>query len=107
MGHVTLERERKYELGGRGALPELERVPGPPAGSAAVDWREVEVELAERTDSELLDKIESTLLRSGLTRSASGSKLGRVLEVEPRHPAPITHKSRAGDVVLAYLREQA
>jgi CHAD domain-containing protein len=110
VAHISTARRRRRLLDGGGqVLAEVtdDRVTGQPTGSAAVDWREIEVELAEQTDAELLDKIEARLLRSGLTRSASGSKLGRVLEVEPDRPAPITRKSSAGDVVLAYLREQA
>jgi CHAD domain-containing protein len=76
----------------------------------AVSWREVEVELAEHGQVELLDRIERQLLAVGVQRSGYGFKLSRLLAEElsapPAVPEP-TAGSSAGDVVLAYLREQA
>ena len=76
----------------------------------AVSWREVEVELAEHGQVELLDRIERELLAVGVQRSGYGFKLGRVLAEElsapTTTPEPTAHSS-AGDVVVAYLREQA
>jgi CHAD domain-containing protein len=76
----------------------------------AASWREVEVELAEHGQVKLRDRIERQLLKVGAQRSASGSKLGRLLAEElsahPAAPQPDT-ASPAGDVVLAYLRGQA
>ncbi|MGB8994551.1 MAG: CYTH and CHAD domain-containing protein [Pseudonocardiaceae bacterium] len=76
----------------------------------AVSWREVEVELAEHGPVELLDRIERRLLDVGVRRSAYEFKLGRLLADElsaaPAAPEP-TARSSAGEVVLAYLREQA
>jgi CHAD domain-containing protein len=85
-----------------------DRVSGQRTGrrSAATGWREIEVELAESTDAGMLDEVEALLERSGLNRSASSSKLGRVLELDRDRPAPIGRTSTAGEVVVAYLREQ-
>jgi CHAD domain-containing protein len=109
IAQITTNRRRRRLLDRNGrVLAEVtdDLVSGKPRGAKAVGWREVEVELAERTDSRMLDTIEEHLLRSGLRRSASGSKLGRVLEVEPDHPDPLGAKSNAGEAVLAYLRGQ-
>jgi CHAD domain-containing protein len=73
-------------------------------------WAEIEVELAEHGTREVLDRIEARLSRAGVHRSASASKLGRVLadRVPPAPPAPAAAPgATAGDVVLAYLAEQA
>lgn len=71
-------------------------------------WREVEVELVGG-DQALLDAVSACLEFAGLTRSASASKLQRVLgDLVPgqlQRPK-LTSRSRAGDVVLAHLREQ-
>src|SRR6185503_1051989 len=59
---------------------------------------------------EVLDRIEEALLRAGVQRSASASKLGRVLadRVPPAPPRPVADPTAtAGDVVLAYVTEQA
>lgn len=78
---------------------------------AAAAWSEVEVELADDGDPAFLDRVEKTLRKAGLRRSASASKLARALaETSPSRPpasrpepAPPT---TAGDHVLAYVREQ-
>lgn len=82
----------------------IARREGGPAG--AVGWREIEVELAEGTSPEVLDQVEELLLGSGLRRSSSGSKLGRVLDVSAGRPRRPGRKSTAGEVVMAYVREQ-
>ena len=74
------------------------------------EWAEIEVELAEHGTREVLDRIEETLSRAGVHRSGSASKLGRVLadRIPPAPPRPVAApKATAGDVVLAYLAEQA
>ncbi|WP_236794254.1 CYTH and CHAD domain-containing protein [Amycolatopsis sp. GM8] len=69
-------------------------------------WSEVEVELAAGGPS-LADAVEARLRDAGITRSASPAKVARVLGV-PRRMAPeLDRESTAGEVVLAYLREQA
>ena len=59
---------------------------------------------------EVLDRIEDALLRAGVHRSASASKLGRVLaeRFPPGPPRPVAGPdATAGEVVLAYCGEQA
>ncbi|MEU4802792.1 CYTH and CHAD domain-containing protein [Actinosynnema sp. NPDC023587] len=70
-------------------------------------WREIEVELGERGDRAMLDLVEGRLAEVGITRSTSSAKLTRLLagRITPKPPVPERGKS-AGDVVLAYLREQ-
>jgi CHAD domain-containing protein len=75
-----------------------------------LEWAEIEVELAGKGTPEVLDRIEEALLRAGVQRSASASKLGRVLadRVPPAPPRPVADPTAtAGDVVLAYVTEQA
>jgi CHAD domain-containing protein len=83
---------------------------GTGADTDARTWAEIEVELAEHGTSETLDRIEDALVRAGVRRSASSSKLGRVL-AERLPPVPdrraVGPESSAGEVVLAYLDEQA
>ncbi|WP_433269464.1 CHAD domain-containing protein [Actinosynnema sp. CS-041913] len=71
-------------------------------------WREIEVELGERGDTALLDRVEERLAQAGIVRSTSSAKLTRLLagRLAPEPPAPEPGKT-AGGVVLAYLREQA
>ena len=73
-------------------------------------WAEIEVELAEHGGADALDRIEEVLAAAGVHRSASASKLGRVLAdrvpAPPQRPVADADAS-AGDVVLAYLAEQA
>jgi len=80
------------------------------ASTSALRWREVEVELAGHGDPGLLDRVERRLLKAGVRRSDARSKLARVLG--ERLPAPastprLDRKTPVGEVVLAYLREQA
>jgi CHAD domain-containing protein len=96
--------------------------------TTAVSWREVEVELGEHGQVELLDRIERELLEIGAHRSASGSKLGRLLADQlaaapdgdsTKDPAknsskgsgksgkPKVKRGSAGEAVLAYLGAQA
>lgn len=72
-------------------------------------WREIEVELGAEGDLRLLKKADAVLRKSGVRPSASSSKLARALgDRIPRQPAPDRGaKATAGDVVVAYLREQA
>ena len=85
------------------------------AGGTGVDadplrWAEIEVELAERGTSDVLDRIEEVLAGAGVARSGSGSKLGRVLadRIPDAPPRPVAGpEASAGEVVLAYLAEQA
>ncbi len=80
------------------------------ASTSGMSWREVEVELGEHGDPELLDRVERRLLEAGVRRSDARSKLARVLDERLPTPAPaprLGRKATAGEVVLAYLREQA
>jgi CHAD domain-containing protein len=109
VARISTARQRRQLLDGGGqVLAEVtdDLVNGQPTGRRPTGWREVEVELAEQADAALLDRIESFLLGSGLTRSSSRSKLGRVLEVQPDQPAPLRRGSTAGEAVMAYLHEQ-
>ncbi|MEV1116478.1 CYTH and CHAD domain-containing protein [Actinosynnema sp. NPDC049800] len=77
-------------------------------GSPVDSWREIEVELGERGDVALLDRVEARLADAGITRSTSSAKLGRLLADRIATTTPLTTSGKsAGDVVLAYLREQA
>ncbi|MEV0678002.1 CYTH and CHAD domain-containing protein [Actinosynnema sp. NPDC050436] len=78
------------------------------ADESVDSWREIEVELGEGGDRALLDQVERRLTEAGITRSTSSAKLTRLLagRLAPEPPAPKRGKT-AGDVVLAYLREQA
>jgi CHAD domain-containing protein len=83
------------------------------AETAPLRWRELEVELGEHGRRELLDRIERKLLRAGVRRSGTSSKLARVLagrlDEQPR-PAGSGKRRRpgsAGAVVLDYLRAEA
>jgi CHAD domain-containing protein len=76
----------------------------------AVSWSEVEIELAPDEPPELLDRLEAELARAGIHRSASSSKLGRLLAGRLPPPAPRPRAdagSTAGAAVLAYLVAQA
>ena len=80
------------------------------SSTSGMAWREVEVELGGHGDVELLDRVERRLLEADVRRSDARSKLLRVLG--DRLPASKPAKrpgrtSRVGDVVVAYLREQA
>ncbi|HEY2206971.1 MAG TPA: CYTH and CHAD domain-containing protein [Pseudonocardia sp.] len=82
--------------------------------TSALSWREVEVELGEHGEAGLLDRIERELVRGGVRRSGSRSKLGRVLGdqlIERRAAARAGRTDlkpgSAGEAVLDYLRAQA
>jgi CHAD domain-containing protein len=82
------------------------------AGQAAEShWREVEIELTGG-DRKMLDAADELLRRSGMRPAANSAKLERVAGVqartsrEPTGPK-LSSSSRAGDVILAYLAEQA
>ncbi|PSL56775.1 CHAD domain-containing protein [Saccharothrix carnea] len=81
------------------------------ADDSPVDsWREIEVELGERGDVALLDRVEARLADAGISRSTSSAKLTRLLAdrmATTTPPKPKAPAKSAGDVVLAYLREQA
>jgi hypothetical protein len=75
-----------------------------------MSWREVEVELGGDGVRDLLDRVERRLFEAGVRRSDARSKLARVLG--DRLPAPVPapppgRKAGVGEVVGAYLREQA
>ncbi|WP_416973276.1 CHAD domain-containing protein [Streptomyces sp. 4F14] len=54
-------------------------------GTGAVQWSEIEVELADGADPALLDQVEKRLRKAGVRRSKSVSKLARALaETAPR-----------------------
>ncbi len=87
-------------------------VGGASGGTDTARWTEVEVELAEGADPGVLDALEPHLSKAGLSPSDAPSKLARALAelgLEERAAAepPSSDGGRAGDHVLAYLREQA
>ena len=81
------------------------------AGAEPGKWREIEVELGPDADPGLLDQVERELTAAGVRRSESSSKVSRALGATPKAPAHPTEtlraKSGVGDVVLAYVGEQA
>ena len=83
----------------------------PADGSAATAWDEIEAELVTGGPG-LLDAIDRQLRQAGARPAASKTKLQRALA--GRLPAaaagqepPLTKRSPAGEVVLAYIRDQA
>jgi CHAD domain-containing protein len=114
VAHLLTTRRRWQLVDGRGELlAEVveDVVTGQTTGEGATveAWREIEVELGSAGDHRLLDAVEERLADAGIVRSSSASKLSRLLagRLGPADPAPrITRRSSAGDVVLAYLREQ-
>ncbi len=114
VAHLLTTRHRWQLVDGRGELlAEVveDVVTGQTTGEGATveAWREIEVELGPAGDHRLLDAVEERLADSGIVRSSSPSKLSRLLadRLGPDDPAPrITRRSSAGDVALAYLREQ-
>jgi len=80
------------------------------SSTSGMAWREVEVELGGHGDADLLDRVEGRLLEADVRRSDARSNLLRVLgdrlpaSKPPKRPG---RRSRLGDVVVAYLREQA
>ena len=80
------------------------------ASTSGMVWREVEVELGGDGDPVLLDRVERRLLEAGVRRSDARSKLARVLGERLPAPVPVPRlgrKATVGEVVLAYLHEQA
>jgi CHAD domain-containing protein len=78
------------------------------ARTRAESWREVEVELGERGQVKLLDRIERKLLKGGALRSKSASKVGRLLAPDvPAAPMSPVKPGSAGAAVLDYLSSQA
>ncbi|MDH2391504.1 CYTH and CHAD domain-containing protein [Streptomyces sp. HNM0663] len=81
-------------------------------GGRVAEWDEIEVELADGTETAFLDAVDKKLRKAGIEPAASPSKLARALaETAPegeRPPAPQRppRPRTAGDHVLAYLREQ-
>jgi CHAD domain-containing protein len=69
-------------------------------------WREVEVELGSAGSTGLLDKTEENLRHAGFRRAKAASKLSRVLGAGPREPKRLRAKAKAGEAVMAYLRDQ-
>ncbi|MCW2506200.1 MAG: hypothetical protein JWO79_4484 [Actinomycetia bacterium] len=69
-------------------------------------WSEAEVELVGG-DPGLLDEIEDVLAAAGIQRAASPSKLAQLLgDRLPSPPPKAAKRSSAGEVAVAYLREQ-
>jgi CHAD domain-containing protein len=80
------------------------------SSTTGLSWREVEVELGGDGDPELLDRVERRLFEAGVRRSDARSKLARLLGDRLPTPAPaprLGRRAMAGEVVLAYVREQA
>jgi len=82
---------------------------GPADGSAPTAWDEIEAELVTG-DPKLLNVIDMRLRKAGARSAPTATKLQRALD--GRLPAaaaqlpPLTAQSTAGEVVLAYLRDQ-
>jgi CHAD domain-containing protein len=85
------------------------------AAGAAVSWREIEVELVGG-DTDLIDRVDTRLRAGGLRPAGAASKLAHLLGAgtgsgkrrrSPKQTHRVTAKTRAGEVVLAHLREQA
>lgn len=89
----------------------------PMDGSAPVTWEEIEVELASG-GFELLEAVDARLREAGARPATAGTKLERALADRLRvvqrggrqppdwYRQPLTSRSTAGDVVLAYLATQ-
>ncbi|MGY1631649.1 CHAD domain-containing protein [Geodermatophilus sp. SYSU D01186] len=81
------------------------------AAGAATSWREIEVGLVGGA-TELLEAVDTHLRARGLREAPSSSELVQALNgherVQPaeRKAAKLTTESAAGDVILAYVREQ-
>ena len=83
---------------------------GPADGASATSWDEIEAELVVG-DPKLLKAIDTRLRKAGARPAATATKLQRALG--SRLPAakaaqrpPLTAASPAGEVVLAYVRDQ-
>lgn len=82
----------------------------PADGSAALSWDEIEAELVTG-GPKLLKAMDNRLRTAGARPAATGTKLQRALgsRLPPTVAAlqtPLTARSPAGEVVLAYLRRQ-
>ncbi|CCH88387.1 Putative Adenylate cyclase; putative CHAD domain [Modestobacter italicus] len=81
------------------------------AAGAELSWREIEVGLVDG-DADLLDDVDTRLHARGLQAAGASSELAHVLRLDgppqrrKRKPTKLTATSRAGDVVLAHVREQ-
>jgi CHAD domain-containing protein len=77
-------------------------------GSAVSAWREVEVELLDG-DRGLLEAVAGRLREAGANPSGSASKLARLLDLraDEDEGESVGSDSTAGEVLLAYLGEQA
>jgi CHAD domain-containing protein len=114
VARVTTNRQRLILLDGAGeSLAEVaaDDVSAEALGGTAAmsRWHEVEVELTGG-DRQLLKAADELLRRDGLRPAGRSAKLERALAdrlPEPAHQAPLTSSSRAGQVVLAYLRAYA
>ena len=83
---------------------------GPMDESAATSWDEIEVELVTG-DLELLKAIDARLRAAGARPAATATKLERALGDQlpaavAAQGSPLTARSPAGEVVLAYVRQQ-
>ncbi|WP_460306196.1 CYTH and CHAD domain-containing protein [Actinocorallia aurea] len=76
-------------------------VAGAPGSSA---WREIEIELVSGS-AKLLGDVGKQLLKAGARRSASSSKLGRLLAPAITKP-PTWDGDRAGDAVMRHITSQ-
>ncbi len=114
IARIATRRERVVLLGQAGeSLAEVatDEVSAQTMGdsTAVSQWREVEVELTGG-DRRLLLAADEVLRRDGLRPARWSAKLERALDGQlPKLPAaaPLTATSTAGDVVLAYVRQQA
>jgi len=93
---------------------------GPADGPAAASWTEIEVELVTG-DRELLKAVGARLSAAGARPAGTATKLERALGelpaarrsagdgggAEAAEASPLTPHSPAGEVVLAYVRQQA
>ncbi|GAA0399654.1 CYTH and CHAD domain-containing protein [Microbispora corallina] len=84
-----------------------DRVKGTVFGAEPVvrRWREVEAELKEG-DQELLKRVAKRLRKAGATPAGASSKLARLLGDIPVRPLARPEPGSAGEVVVAYLRDQ-
>ncbi|HWD03307.1 MAG TPA: CYTH and CHAD domain-containing protein [Amycolatopsis sp.] len=69
-------------------------------------WREFEIELARDTAPGLLDDLEGVLVDAGARKSVWPSKLRRLVGDRVPDEQPMGKRPAAGEVVVAYLREQ-
>ncbi|MGO9081311.1 MAG: CHAD domain-containing protein [Streptosporangiaceae bacterium] len=87
-----------------------DHVSAEPAGGSATTWDEIEAELVTG-DPKLLKAIDTRLRKAGARPAATATKLQRALggllpAAEAAQGPPLTAQSTAGEVVLAYVRDQ-